>query len=65
MRILRPSAGIFAFYDGRIAGYRYAEGPNWVDDGALFHCATRSSASPSRCLLGPIPVGTVSRDARR
>jgi hypothetical protein len=24
-----------AFYDRRIAGYRYAEGPNWVDDG---HC---------------------------
>jgi cyclase len=35
MRILRPAAGIFAFYDGRIDGYRYAEGPNWVDDGAL------------------------------
>jgi cyclase len=35
MRILRPAAGIFAFYDGRIDGYRYADGPNWVDDGAL------------------------------
>lgn len=34
-RILRPAAGIFAFYDGRIDGYRYADGPNWVDDGAL------------------------------
>jgi cyclase len=35
MRILRPAAGIFAFYDGRIDGYRHADGPNWVDDGAL------------------------------
>jgi cyclase len=35
IRILRPAAGIFAFYDGRIDGYRYADGPNWVDDGAL------------------------------
>ena len=34
-RILRPAEGILAFYDGRIEGYRYAEGPNWVDDGAL------------------------------
>ena len=35
MRILRPAEGVLAFYDGRVAGYRYAEGPNWVDDGAL------------------------------
>jgi cyclase len=26
---------VFAFYDGRIPGYRFAAGPNWVDDGAL------------------------------
>ncbi len=24
-----------AFYDGRVEGYRFADGPNWVDDGAL------------------------------
>jgi len=35
MRVLRPAEGVFAFYDGRIDGYRFAEGPNWVDDGAL------------------------------
>jgi cyclase len=35
MRVLRPAEGVFAFYDGRIHGYRFAEGPNWVDDGAL------------------------------
>lgn len=34
-RVLRPAEGIYAFYDGRIEGYRYAEDPNWVDDGAL------------------------------
>jgi len=35
MRVLRPADGVVAFYDGRIDGYRFAEGPNWVDDGAL------------------------------
>src|SRR5881394_1423664 len=35
MRVLSPAAGIHAFYDGRIEGYRFADGPNWVDDGAL------------------------------
>lgn len=35
MRVLQPAGNILAFYDGRIEGYRFAEGPNWVDDGAL------------------------------
>jgi cyclase len=35
MRTLRPAQNILAFYDGRIDGYRFADGPNWVDDGAL------------------------------
>lgn len=35
MRILRPSEHLLGFYDGRIAGERFAPGPNWVDDGAL------------------------------
>jgi glyoxylase-like metal-dependent hydrolase (beta-lactamase superfamily II) len=35
MRVLRPAESIFAFYDGRVDGYRFAEGQNWVDDGAL------------------------------
>jgi len=35
MNVLRPAAGVYAFYDGRVEGYRFAEGPNWVDDGAL------------------------------
>jgi glyoxylase-like metal-dependent hydrolase (beta-lactamase superfamily II) len=35
MRVLRPYEGVFAFYDGRVEGYRFAEGLNWVDDGAL------------------------------
>ena len=35
LRILRPAPNILAFYDGRVAGYRFAAGPNWVDDGAL------------------------------
>jgi glyoxylase-like metal-dependent hydrolase (beta-lactamase superfamily II) len=35
MRVLRPAEAVFAFYDGRIDGYRFADGPNWVDAGAL------------------------------
>ena len=35
LRILHPAAGIQAFYDGRVDGYRFAAEPNWVDDGAL------------------------------
>ncbi|MDP9189717.1 MAG: MBL fold metallo-hydrolase [Actinomycetota bacterium] len=35
MRVLRPAEGVLAFYDGRVDGYRFAEGPNWIDDGAI------------------------------
>jgi cyclase len=35
LRVLRPASNIYAFYDGRVDGYRYAAGDNWVDDGAL------------------------------
>lgn len=35
LRIYEPHPGILAFYDGRVAGHRFAPGPNWVDDGAL------------------------------
>jgi glyoxylase-like metal-dependent hydrolase (beta-lactamase superfamily II) len=35
VRVLQPHPGLFAFYDGRVEGQRFAEGPNWVDDGAL------------------------------
>ena len=35
LRILEPHPGILAFYDGRVAAHRFADGPNWVDDGAL------------------------------
>jgi cyclase len=35
IRVLGPVEDVFAFYDGRVEGYRFAEGPNWVDDGAL------------------------------
>jgi cyclase len=35
LRILQPHPGIFAYYDGRIAGKRlHAETANWLDDGA-------------------------------
>lgn len=35
MRILQPSRTVYAYFDGRVAGYRFAPGDNWVDDGAL------------------------------
>ena len=35
LRVLRPAEDVYAFYDGRVDGYRFAAGPNWVDDGAL------------------------------
>ncbi len=35
IRVLDAGDGVYAFYEGRIEGYRFAEGSNWVDDGAL------------------------------
>ncbi|MCB1343182.1 MAG: MBL fold metallo-hydrolase [Pseudooceanicola sp.] len=35
MRIFAPAPGVFAYYDGRLEGYRFAEAANWVDAGAL------------------------------
>jgi len=35
LRVLRPYPHVYAFYDGRVEGHRYAETPNWVDDGAI------------------------------
>lgn len=35
LRVLEVQPGLHAFYDGRVAGHRFAPGPNWVDDGAL------------------------------
>ncbi|WP_245294093.1 MBL fold metallo-hydrolase [Methylobrevis pamukkalensis] len=35
LRILAPSPGVFAYYDGRVPGVRlHAPTPNWLDDGA-------------------------------
>jgi glyoxylase-like metal-dependent hydrolase (beta-lactamase superfamily II) len=35
LRVLRPADGVYAFYDGRVEGHRFASEPNWIDDGAL------------------------------
>jgi cyclase len=35
LRILAPHPNVIAFYDGRVPGHRFADGDNWVDDGAL------------------------------
>jgi glyoxylase-like metal-dependent hydrolase (beta-lactamase superfamily II) len=34
IRVLEPAKGVLAFYEGR-DGHRFAQGSNWVDDGAL------------------------------
>jgi cyclase len=35
LRVLEPAKGVLAFYDGRVDGYRFEAGPNWVDEGAI------------------------------
>lgn len=35
LRVLHPAPGVWAFYDGRVPGQRFAPMPNWVDEGAL------------------------------
>ena len=35
LRVFRPMPNIYAFYDGRVEGHRYAEGENWMDDRPL------------------------------
>lgn len=35
LRISEPHTGLFAYYDGRVAGYRFDPRPNWVDGGGL------------------------------
>ncbi|HET9120607.1 MAG TPA: MBL fold metallo-hydrolase [Solirubrobacterales bacterium] len=35
LRVLEPAEGVLAFYDGRVPGHRFADYPNWVDDGAI------------------------------
>lgn len=35
VRVLEPAEGVIAFYDGRVEGYRFEAGPNWVDEGAI------------------------------
>lgn len=35
LRVLEPFPGLYAYYDGRIAGkWLYSDKPNWLDDGA-------------------------------
>lgn len=35
LRIHSPHPGLYAYYDGRLPGQRFAAGANWVDDGAI------------------------------
>ncbi len=52
LRILQPHDGVFAYYDGRVADYRFLDGPNWVDDGAIaLGIATYAIVSGSQALV--------------
>jgi cyclase len=52
IRVLEPDADVYAFYDGRIAGYRFADGPNWVDAGAIsLGIASYALVSKDRALI--------------
>jgi cyclase len=35
IRTIEVDDGVYAYYDGRVEGYRFAPGDNWVDAGAL------------------------------
>lgn len=35
LRVLRPHPAVYAFYDGRVPGYRMMAEKNWVDEGAI------------------------------
>lgn len=52
MRVLEPHPGLYAYYDGRLPGQRFAEGPNWVDGGAIsLGIATYALADGDRALV--------------
>ena len=33
LRVLNPHPAVFAFYDGRVEGYRMFAEKNWIDEG--------------------------------
>jgi cyclase len=35
LRVLKPHPAVYAFYDGRVPGYRFSPEKNWLDEGAL------------------------------
>ncbi|MGE0022824.1 MAG: MBL fold metallo-hydrolase [Hyphomicrobium sp.] len=35
LRVLNPHPAVFAFYDGRVEGYRMFAEKNWIDEGAI------------------------------
>ena len=69
-RVLRPAEGVYAFYDGRIEGYRFAEEENWVDGGRShsesramrsFPAATHWSTTRTRRWSTPVSCGAIWR----
>ena len=52
LRIHSPHPGLYAYYDGRLPGQRFAPKPNWVDDGAIsLGIATYALVASDRALV--------------
>ena len=52
LRIFEPHPGLFAYYDGRIPGYRFMAEENWVDEGAMsLGIASYALVSGARALV--------------
>jgi len=52
LRVLNPHPAVFAFYDGRVEGYRMFPDKNWIDEGAIaLGVASYAIVSGSKALV--------------
>ena len=52
LRVLNPHPAVFAFYDGRVEGYRMFAEKNWIDEGAIaLGVASYAIVSGSKALV--------------
>ena len=66
LRMLQPHPNVLAFYDGRVPGYRFAAGNNWVDDGALsLGIASYAIVDGEECLVYDTHVSVAHAQAIR
>lgn len=66
LRVLRPHPAIYAFYDGRVEGYTFADHKNWVDEGALsLGIASYAIVSNGQALIYDTHVSVAHAEAIR